>query len=94
MADDHGVATLDSGLDLPAHEETYSAFVALVQTVGLHVLCVVLLLVLWGIEGHGIVALIGFVLACAAAAIGGLTGLGWKMVAPVFVLIGLACILF
>jgi hypothetical protein len=56
------------------------------------VLCIVLLLVLWGLQGHGFLALIGLILTAAAGAVGGLTGLGWKMVLPVFALIGLACI--
>ena len=51
-----------------------------------------LLLVLWGLEGHGFVALIGLILTVVAAALGGMTGLGWRAVAPVFVLLGLACI--
>jgi len=51
-----------------------------------------LTLVLWGLEGQGFVALVGAILTFAAAAVGGLTGLGWRVVAPVFVLLGLACI--
>jgi hypothetical protein len=52
----------------------------------------VLCLVLWGLEGHGFVALIGFVLATLAVAFGAMSGLGWRAVAPIFVLLGLACI--
>lgn len=92
MADNHGAATADSGMDMAAHEETYSQFVSLTQNVGVMVLCIVLLLVLWGLQGHGFLALIGLILTAAAGAVGGLTGLGWKMVLPVFALIGLACI--
>ena len=50
------------------------------------------MLVLWGLEGHGFVALVGLVLALVAATVGGLTGYGWRVLAPVFVLLGLACI--
>jgi aa3 type cytochrome c oxidase subunit IV len=92
MADIHGAATADDDMDLPAHEATYAEFLALVQLVIVVLLCHLLLLVLWGLEGHPFVALIGFILTLAAAAIGGLTGLGWKSVAPIFVLLGLACI--
>ena len=92
MADNHGVATAGSGMDMAAHEETYTQFIALTQNVGTFVLCIVLCLVLWGLEGHGFVALIGFILASAGAAVGGLTGLGWKTVLPVFALLGLAAI--
>ena len=54
--------------------------------------CILLLLVLWGLQGHPIVALIGFILTCVSAVVGALTGLGWKSVAPIFVLLGLVCI--
>ena len=92
MADDHGAATLDGGMDMPAHEETYSTFVGLVEIVVLHILCIILLLVLWGLKGYPIIALIGFILTLGSGAIGGFTGLGWKAVLPVFVLLGVACI--
>ena len=84
----------DSGLDLPAHEATYAEFVELTKIVIVVVLGHVLLLVLWGLEGYGWLALVGLILLDGAAFIGGLTGLGWKAVGPVFALIGLACILF
>jgi hypothetical protein len=92
MANDHGAMTVDSGMDMPAHEETYSTFIGLVEIVGAIVLSIVLLLVMWGLEGHGILALIGFILTAGAGAIGGLTGLGYKAVLPVFVLLALGCI--
>jgi hypothetical protein len=92
MADNHGVATASGGMDMPAHETSYSQFIALTQLVAITVLCIVLQLVLWGLEGHGFVALFGFLITAAAAALGGFTGMGWKLVLPVFVLLGLACI--
>lgn len=92
MADTHGVATADDDLDIEAHELTYTQFIALTQLVITVILCIVLMLVLWGLKGHGGVALFGFIVTAAAAALGGLTGLGWKMVAPVFLLLGLACL--
>jgi hypothetical protein len=92
MANDHGAATLDSGIDLPAHEDTYSTFIGLVETVVTIVLCIVLLLVLWGLEGNPILALIGFIVTLGAGAIGGLTGLGWKAVLPVAALLAIGCI--
>jgi Bacterial aa3 type cytochrome c oxidase subunit IV len=93
MAGDHGAAVSD-GMDMEAHEATYDQFIELTQTCTVVVLSIVLLLVLWGLEGHGFLALIGLILTFAAATIGGLTGQGWKAVAPVFLLIGLACIVF
>ncbi|MGO8801426.1 MAG: aa3-type cytochrome c oxidase subunit IV [Roseiarcus sp.] len=92
MADDHSVATADSDMDLAEHVSTYGAFVELTGTVIATVVCIILELVLWGLEGHGGVALIGFVLTAAAAAYGGMSGANWRAVAPVVVLLGLACI--
>ena len=82
----------DLGVDLPAHEQSYAGFVSLTENITVHVLNIVLLLLLWGIEGHPFVALLGFVLNIAASALGGLTGLGWRLPAALFVLLGLACI--
>src|SRR5271154_588984 len=94
MADNHGVATVDDDLDLdlPAHEATYVQFLFTVQLTIVVLLCILLLLVLWGLEGHSILALIGFIVTMVAATVGALTGLGWKGVAPIFVLLGLACV--
>ena len=92
MADNHGVATADDGMDLPAHEATYVQFLATVQLVIVVLICILLQLVLWGLQGHPIVALIGFILTVVSATVGALTGLGWKSVAPILVLLGLACI--
>ena len=85
MADNHGVATVDDDLDLdsPAHEATYVQFLFTVQLTIVVLVCHLLLLVLWGLEGHPIVALIGFILTMVSAVVGALTGLGWKSVAPV-----------
>jgi Bacterial aa3 type cytochrome c oxidase subunit IV len=85
MADDHTLAAVDGGMDMPAHEATYAGFVALTETS-------VLELVLWGLKGHGGIALIGFVLTLAAAGFGGVSGLTWRAGLPVLVLLGLACI--
>jgi hypothetical protein len=92
MADHSPVATADGDLDLAEHVSTYASFVALTGTTIATLVCILLTLVLWGLEGHGGVALIGFVLTLAAAAFGGLTGANWRAVAPVVVLLGLACI--
>jgi hypothetical protein len=92
MADDHSVATADGGMDMPAHEATYAGFISLTETTTVALLCIVLLLVLWGLEGQGAIALIGFVLTIGAALFGGLTGLTWRAILPVFLLLGLACI--
>ena len=83
-SNDHAAAADEAG-DLAAHESTFAAFVALL-------LCIILCLVLWGLEGHGFVALVGLIVACVAAAVGAVAGYGWRAVAPVFVLLGLASI--
>ena len=92
MADDHSVATADGDMDLADHVATYASFVALTGTIIATLVCIILELVLWGLQGHGGVALIGFALTAAAALFGGLTGANWRAVAPVMVLLGLACI--
>ncbi len=92
MASDHGASTADDRMDMASRESTFAAFVVLTETVVAVLLCVLLTLVLWGLKGHGIVALAGLILTFAAAAVGGLTGLGWRIVAPVVLLLGLACV--
>ncbi len=90
---DHAIAAKgDLGVDLPAHEATYAGFVSLTENITVHILNIVLLLVLWGIEGHPFVALFGFILNIVATALAGVTGLGWRLPGAVFVLLGLACI--
>ena len=92
MAGDHAAATAGDGMDMPAHEETYSSFVAITEITVVALLCIILELVLWGLKGQGLIALMGFVLTCGAAAFGGISGLNWRAVLPIFVLLGLACI--
>jgi hypothetical protein len=90
-SNDHAVAADESG-DLAAHESTYAAFVGLTEVaVGL-LLCIVLCLVIWGLEGHGFVALVGLIVACAAAAVGSVAGYGWRALTPIIFLLGLASI--
>ena len=92
MADDHTLAAVDGGMDMPAHEATYAGFLALTETTVVALICIVLELVLWGLEGHGFIALVGFIRTVGASAFGGMTGLTWRAVLPVLVLLGLACI--
>ncbi len=92
MSNHQGAAMADDPMDMAERESTFAAFVALTETVVAVLLSVLLALVLWGLEGHGFVALGGLILTFLAAAIGALTGLGWRLVAPVFLLLGLACI--
>ncbi len=90
-SNDHAAAADDAG-DLAAHESTFAAFVALTEVVVALLFCIILCLVLWGLEGQGFVALVGLIVACVAAAVGSVAGYGWRAVAPVFVLLGLASI--
>jgi Bacterial aa3 type cytochrome c oxidase subunit IV len=92
MSDHAGAAKVDLGVDLAAHEATYAGFVGLTELTLVHLLNIILLLVLWALEGHGFVALIGFILNLALTAAAGATGLGWRLPAGLFVLLGLACI--
>jgi hypothetical protein len=90
-SNDHAVAAENSG-DLAAHESTYAAFVALTEVAVAFLLCIVLCLVLWGLEGHGFVALVGMIVACVAAAIGAVAGYSWRALTPIILLLGLASI--
>jgi hypothetical protein len=88
---DHAVAAGESR-DLAAHESTYAAFVALTEIAVALLLCIVLCLVVWGLEGHGFVALVGMIVACVAAAVGSVAGYGWRALTPIILLLGLASI--
>ena len=94
MAGDHGAMAAGDvdDMDMPEHEATYDSFVAITEISVVVLLSILLELVLWGLKGQGLVALIGFVLMAAAAAFGGLSGLTWRAVLPIFLLLGLACI--
>jgi len=92
MADDHGM-TADDAADFAEHESTYEGFIKATEIALFYILSIVLLLLIWGIEGHGGIALIGFIAASLAALAGAVLNLGWRAGAPVFALIGLAAIL-
>ncbi len=91
--DNAGVVKADLGVDLPAHEETYAGFVSLTENAVVHVINIILLLLIWGIEGHPFVALIGFVLNIVASAASGALGLSWRLPAVVFGLLGVLAII-
>jgi len=92
MADDHSATATASGNDMPEHEATFAGFVTMTEIAVVALICIILELVLWGLEGHGFVALVGFVLTLGAMVFGSLSGLNWRAVVPVLVLMGLACI--
>ena len=91
MADNHAGAS-DDVMDMPAHEEMYKNFLAMTEIGIVTILCIVLLLIIWTLEGHGGVALIGFFVTLVSAVIGGLTGLTWRAILPVFLLLGLVAV--
>ncbi len=90
MASNNHAAAANVAGDLAAHESTYAAFVALTEVAVALLLCIVLCLVLWGLEGHGFVALVGLIAACVAA--GSVAGYGWRALTPIIFLLGLASI--
>jgi hypothetical protein len=92
MASNEHAATADDAGDMAEHESTYAAFVALAEVTTALLLCIMLCLVIWALEGHGFVALVGLIVACGAAAAGAMTGYSWRAVAPIFALLGLASI--
>jgi len=84
--------TAQDELDFAAHEASYEHFLAMAAVVVASIVCHLLLLVLWGVEGHGFVALIGFLITIAATGAGLTTDLGWRAVAPVLALLALTCL--
>lgn len=92
MANDVSTAGHDDPMDMPAHESTYAAFLKLTEVSVVFLVTIVLLLLLWGVQGHGFVALIGFILTVIAWTVGWVTDLSWRAALPVLLLVGLACI--
>ena len=92
MATNATSAGHDDPMDMPEHEATYAAFLKLTEVSVPTLFTILLLLLLWGIEGHGLVALIEFILLMIAATIGWATELSWRAVLPIFALTGLTCI--
>jgi hypothetical protein len=73
---DHGEVeyATATGNDYAEHEHTYEAFVSSAVVGTLFVLNVVVVLAIWGVAGHWLVALGIFVIAIAAAILGVATG--------------------
>ena len=63
MSNNHGAATADDPMDMAEHEIDLCRVRRIDGDRRSRVLlCVLLMLVLWGLEGHGFVALVGLIL--------------------------------
>ena len=73
---DHGEVeyATATGNDYPEHEHTYEAFVRSAVVGTLFVVNVVVVLAIWGVAGHWLLALGIFVIATGAAILGLATG--------------------
>ena len=81
MTDD---AMADS--DLTQHVSTYRGFINLTEVLSVGIVTIVFILAIWGVKGHGGWALLMLILDVAGTAVGAMTSLGWRAVAPAFVL--------
>jgi hypothetical protein len=75
-------------MDYPEHERTFRGFQTLTEMGIAHVLCMVLVVAIWGVKHSGGWALLGFVLTIAATVIGALSpALTWRPIAAILVLL-------
>ncbi|MDE2016607.1 MAG: aa3-type cytochrome c oxidase subunit IV [Hyphomicrobiales bacterium] len=77
-------ATADG--DLAAHVSTYASFLKLAEVLSVGVAAILFILGVWGIKGHGGWALLMLILDVAGMAAGAMSSMGWRAVAPAFVL--------
>jgi hypothetical protein len=90
---DHGEVeyATATGNDYPEHEHTYESFVRTVTVSTLFVVNVVVVLAIWGVAGHWLVALGMFVIALLAAFYS--LASGWNIPGVVSIVLGLLALL-
>jgi hypothetical protein len=75
-------------MDYAEHERTFRGFTLFTEIAVVHVLCLVLVITIWGVKHSGGWALIGFLLTIVATVIGAFSpALAWRPLAPVLVLL-------
>ncbi|SDR60596.1 aa3 type cytochrome c oxidase subunit IV [Rhizobiales bacterium GAS191] len=75
-------------MDYAEHERTYQGFKLFTEISIALVLCIVLILTIWGVKHSGGWALIGFVMTMAATVMGAFEpALSWRALTPVLVLL-------
>ena len=75
-------------MDYAEHERTFKGFTIFTEIGIAHVLCIVLIITIWGVKHAGGWALFGFLLTILATVIGAFSpALTWRPLAPVLVLL-------
>ena len=75
-------------MDYEEHERTFRGFTLLTEIGVVHVLCLVLVVSIWGVKHAGGWALFGFILTMAATIVGAFSpALSWRPLAGVLVLL-------
>lgn len=90
---DHGEVeyATATGNDYPEHEHTYESFVRTATVATLFVVNIVVVLAIWGVAGHWLVALGMFVIALLAALYG--LASGWNIPGIVAIVLSLLALL-
>ena len=75
-------------MDYAEHERTFTGFTIFTEIAIAHVLCVVVILAIWGVKHSGGWALLGFLATLLATVIGAFSpAISWRPLAAVFVLL-------
>ncbi|MBV8448927.1 MAG: aa3-type cytochrome c oxidase subunit IV [Hyphomicrobiales bacterium] len=75
-------------MDYEEHERTFRAFTLFTEIGVVHVLCLVLVVAIWGVKHAGGWALFGFILTMAATIVGAFSpAISWRPLAGVLVLL-------
>ena len=75
-------------MDYAEHERTFRGFTLFTEIGVVHVLCLVLVVAIWGVKHSGGWALFGFVLTLATTIVGAFSpALSWRPLAGVLVLL-------
>ncbi|MBV9567766.1 MAG: aa3-type cytochrome c oxidase subunit IV [Hyphomicrobiales bacterium] len=75
-------------MDYEEHERTFRGFTLFTEIGVVHVLCLVLVVAIWGVKHAGGWALFGFILTMAATIVGAFSpALSWRPLAGVLVLL-------
>lgn len=75
-------------MDYAEHERTFHGFTVFTEIAIAHVLCIVVILAVWGVKHAGGWALLSFVVTLLATAIGAFSpALAWRPLAVVLVLL-------
>jgi hypothetical protein len=75
-------------MDYAEHERTFNGFTTFTEIAVAHVLCIVVILAIWGVKHSGGWALLGFLATLLATVIGAFSpSISWRPLAGVFALL-------